>query len=202
MPSRSERRREERAGRSPRGNPGELPFFRVRDVVLAAVLGAAVVTAIGAALVLSEGDDGVTPSEVVATATGTLVPFTAMTPDELAIEALARRSIEVLPAGQWPSLYADFTADYQARCPKEKFDQAGVQSSQELGADLFLLRFKRLENVSLDTVAASASADIVGEVEGGSEYVIRGAFRKVDGVWKLAPAANTVDCGAFERVSG
>lgn len=202
MPTRSERRRLEREGKIPPGGGGESPFLKVRDVVLAAALGAAVITAIGGAIVLSGGDDNASPDEAMTTSTAPPAQFTATTPDELAIEALARRSLEVLPAGEWPSLYADFTAEYHARCPQPEFDEAGLQAAEDLGQDLFLLRFKRLENVSLDANGGSGTADVVGEVEGGSEYVVRAAFRKVDGVWKLAPAPDTADCGAFERISG
>jgi hypothetical protein len=61
------------------------------------------------------------------------------------------------------------------------------------------LRFVRLEDVSI--LAETATATIVGEISGETEYRVRGAFQKVDGTWKLAPAANTSGCSAFDRVS-
>ena len=115
--------------------------------------------------------------------------------DEEAIQTLARRSIEVLPAGQWPSLYNSYTSEFQQRCPREEFDQVGVDAAAELGDDLRLLRFKRLESVTIE--GSSAQAVIVGEVAGQSEYQIQAAFQKVDGGWKIAPAPDTQDCQAF-----
>ena len=122
------------------------------------------------------------------------------TPDELAIEALARRSIEVLPAGEWPSLYEDFTPEFQQRCPRQEFIDGGARSASELGANLPLLAYKRLEQVSV--TGETATAVIVGEIRGQSEYSIQAAFQRVDGVWKLAPEASTEGCAAFAQISG
>ena len=48
---------------------------------------------------------------------------------------------------------------------------------------------------------ATATATIVGEITGETEYRVRAAFQKVDDAWKLAPAANTSGCSAFDRVA-
>jgi len=116
------------------------------------------------------------------------------------IEALARRSIEALPAGQWPALYDSFTSDFQARCARAAFEQAGVQSAAELGEQLSLLHFVRLEAQAV--AGTSAEAVIVGEVTGQGEYRLQGSFRQEDGRWKIAPAEGTQGCNAFNRISG
>jgi hypothetical protein len=84
------------------------------------------------------------------------VAFSPTTADDFAIEALARRSIEVLPAGQWPSLYDDFTQEFQTRCPRDAFIAGGEQNATELGAQLHLLGYKRLEDVVYTGDAATA----------------------------------------------
>jgi hypothetical protein len=123
----------------------------------------------------------------------------AASPDEQAMQALARKSIEVLPRGEWPTLYDDFTVEYQQRCPRPDFEAAGVAGAAEQGEKLSLLRFVRLEELSVQGDAATAV--IVGEITGETEYRVRGAFQKVDGVWKIAPAANTEGCSAFDRIT-
>jgi hypothetical protein len=125
--------------------------------------------------------------------------FSPTTPDDFAIDALARRSIEVLPAGQWSSLYDDFTQEFQARCPREEFVAGGERNAIELGAQLQLLGYKRLEDVAYN--GDSATAVIVGELRGQSEYRTGSAFQRVEGAWKLAPADATEGCAAFNRLS-
>jgi hypothetical protein len=142
------------------------------------------------------GDDGATTSPVDTT-TGDTQPVGS---DEETIRSLARRSIEVLPAGQWPSLYDSYTREFHQRCTRDQFDQAGVDAADQLGDDLRLLRFKRLESVTIED--ASAQAVIVGEIVGQSEYQIEAAFQTEDGLWKIAPAPNTEGCGAFNRLGG
>ncbi|MCH7998323.1 MAG: hypothetical protein IIA91_02440 [Chloroflexi bacterium] len=119
---------------------------------------------------------------------------------EQEIQSLARRSIEALPAGQWPSLYDSFTSEFQGRCPRAKFDQAGLDAAVQLGDDLQLLRFKRLESVTVE--GSIAQAIIVGEIAGQSEYQIQAAFQLEGGSWKIAPASGTAGCEAFSRLSG
>ena len=119
---------------------------------------------------------------------------------EEAIPTLARRSIEVLPAGQWPSLYDSFTSEFRQRCTREQFAQAGVDAAAELGDNLRLLRFKRTENITIE--GSTAQAVVVGEIAGQSEYKIQSAFQIEDGVWKIAPASGTQGCEAFGRLSG
>ena len=115
--------------------------------------------------------------------------------DEEAIQTLARRSIEVLPAGQWPSLYDSFTSEFQQRCPREEFDQAGVAAATQLGDDLKLLRFIRLESVTFE--GSSAQAVITGEVAGQDEYQVQAAFQRESSAWKIAPLPETQGCQAF-----
>lgn len=118
--------------------------------------------------------------------------------DEGEIEALARRSVEVLPAGEWPSLYGSFTSDFQQRCSRQEFEQAGEDSAIQLGDDLPFLRFKRVENVFIE--GPNARAEIVGQIAGQPEYRLQAVFRMENGDWKLAPAANTEGCDAFRRL--
>ena len=126
--------------------------------------------------------------------------FGGGTSDKDQIESLARRSIEVLPAGEWPSLYDSFTSEFQQRCPRLEFNQAGVDSARQLGDDFLFLRFNRVENLIIE--GQDARAEIVGEVVGQPEYTLGAVFRKVKGDWKLAPAANTQGCEAFRRIGG
>ncbi len=68
-----------------------------------------------------------------------------------------------------------------------------------LGDDLATLRFKRLEELTVE--GGSATASIVGEVGGDTEYAVQAAFQKTDdGSWRLAPARGTDGCAAFNRL--
>ena len=156
-----------------------------------AVLGVAVAGIVGGLAIFAGGRDDTTEEPPLL--------FTPTTPDDFAIEALARRSIEVLPGGQWPSLYDDFTQEFQARCPRDEFVAGGETNATELGPQLQLLGFKRLQNVAYN--GDSATAVIVGELRGQSEYRVSSAFQRVDGTWKLAPDADTEGCAAFNRLS-
>lgn len=100
-----------------------------------------------------------------------------------------------MPARQWPSLYDSYTSEFQQRCPREEFNQGGVDAAIELGDDLQLLRLNRLESLMIE--GSSAQAVIVGEIAGLGEYQIQAAFQKADGDWKLAPASDTQGCQAF-----
>ncbi len=124
------------------------------------------------------------------------------TSDEDEIESLARRSIEVLPAGEWPSLYDSYTSEFQQRCPRTEFNQAGEDSATELGDDLQFIRFNRVENVAVE--GDNARAEIVGEIGGqpNSEYKLRALFQKEDGDWKLSPVSDSVGCQAFGFTDG
>jgi hypothetical protein len=158
-----------------------------------AVLAVGLAVTVGAlALFTSGGDDSGDDDTAAAV-------FSPTTPDDFAIEALARRSIEVLPAGQWPSLYDDFTPEFQARCPRAEFEAGGQQNATDLGAQLQLLGYKRLEDVVYTGDAATAV--IVGELRGQSEYAVSSAFQRVEGVWKLSPVEGTEGCAAFNRLS-
>jgi len=160
-------------------------MLRSRDVIIVAIVGGGLILALLVFLLFSRGGGG-----------DSSPPASS---DQQAIEALARNSIEVLPRGEWPSLYESFTPEFQQRCPRPDFEAAGAQGAAEQGERLTLLRFVRLEDVSIQ--ADTATATIVGEITGENEYRIGGAFQKIDGTWKLAPAANTTGCSAFDRVS-
>ena len=142
-------------------------------------------------VVFSGGGDTSEP----AAGSPTVSPLSA--PDELAMQSLARESIEALARGKWPSLYDSFAPEFQQRCSRADFEAAGQTSAAEQGERLQRLRFVRLEDVSIQ--GDTATAVIVGEITGESEYRVLGAFQKVAGVWKLAPAANTSGCSAFDR---
>ncbi len=166
--------------------------MRVSDLLLAVVIaGGIVAIAFGAFFLSGGGDDDGSPS-------GSPEAYSPTSPDEQAIAALARESIEVLPRGEWPSLYGSFTAEYQQRCPPDQFNEAGLVAARDLGAKFALLKFNRLENVTID--GPTASAVLVGAIEGESEFRIQEAFQNVDGVWKIAPTANTEGCAAFQRL--
>jgi hypothetical protein len=186
MPSRAERRRQTRG-------PYKRPSFLVnREVLAGFVLGVAVVAAAGAVVLFSGGEDG-GPS-----VTSTPRPeYSPASEEEAAIAALARRSIEVMPRNQWPSLYDDFTAEFQSRCSREEFIQSGIEAAQEQGANLARLGFVRLEDVSVQNDAATAT--IIGEVTGSFEYEVLAAFQRESGTWKLAPPEGTSGCQAFNR---
>lgn len=198
-----------RVPRNPRpGDDRRLPVGQYATAIVA-VIGLAVIV-VGVVLITSGGDDGEqvqppaqeTPAaQPTAQQTPTAQPTTDEVPtadDQAAIEALARSSIEVLPEGQWPTLYNAFTSDFRDRCPEAEFDQQGVQAAADLGDDLLLLGFSRVEELSV--AGDSGEAVIVGELEGQGEYKIQAAFRREDGVWKIAPAADTQGCEAFSRL--
>jgi hypothetical protein len=166
-----------RQGAPPPG-PG---LFHRRDVIAVAVIAACIAGSVAGIALLSGGGDGA----------GTVS-------DRTAIEALARRSIEVLPAGQWPTLYDDFTVEFQQRCPRQEFIDGGAANATELGASLPLLAYKRLEQFSVN--GDSASAVVVGEIKGESEYSVQAAFQRVNGAWKLTAAPGTDGCAAFTRL--
>lgn len=159
------------------------------------------IVAIAGAVIATQGgnDDGTSqPTDApLPSASGVLLgPSDA---DSEAIIALARRSIEVLPQGQWPSLYADFTAEFQARCPRASFDQAGVDTGVNLGEDLGLLAFKFVQDATF--TGDTATATIVAEVKGKYEYQVIASFAREDGTWKIAPVAGTEGCSAFNVLS-
>ncbi|MBI2913715.1 MAG: hypothetical protein HYY03_07335 [Chloroflexi bacterium] len=184
--SRSSRRRRPQPA-SPEPAPAR-SLLRRRELLLVVGLAAVVIAVVATVLLVSSGDEKSATEQPTQSA------------DEAAIESLARRSIDVLPQGQWPSLYDSFTTEFQQRCPQADFAQVGADNAAQLGADLPFLRFKRLENVAVS--ADNARAVIVGEVVGRNEYRIQAAFQKQDGAWKLAPAPDTEGCDAFTRLGG
>ncbi len=124
------------------------------------------------------------------------------TSDEDEIESLARRSVEALPAGEYPYLYESFTREFQQRCPRQEFEQAGEDAATQLGDDLQFLRFRRVENLAIQ--GRNARALIVGDVAGKpeSEFKRRALFRKEDDGWRLVPVADSEGCQAFGLPTG
>lgn len=120
--------------------------------------------------------------------------------DQADIQALASRSIEVLPAGLWPTLYDDFTAEFRERCDLVAFTDAGVASATSLGDSLQLLEFKEMKELTI--TGETASGTIVGRYHevAGSDYDIEAAFAREDGHWKIAPAPDTTGCSAFNQL--
>jgi len=192
MPTRSERRRRLRAGAPP-----QRPLLSRRDVLIACAIAATVGIAILVVVLISRFGGGDTASEQTAVETF-FPPYSPDSPDGAAIVQLARSSIEVLPRGEWPSLYDSFTPDYQQRCPRDQFIAAGEAGAQEQGSNLPLLHFVNLEQVSIEGDAAKAV--IVGEIQGLQQYKLRSAFRKIDGSWKISPTEGTDGCNAFDRL--
>jgi hypothetical protein len=192
MPTRSQRRRRERADRRTSAASRTI-VLRPLELIIAAVVAGVLLAAFLAFLLLRGGDGD-------SSATSAPSPLTATTPDEIAVESLGRQAVEALPKGEWPLLYDSFTAEFHALCPRDQFEAAGAQDAQAQGENLALITFVRMEDVVFEGDTA-AKGVIVGAVS-GQEYRIRGAFQKVDGVWKLAPAGGTQDCtAAFDRVA-
>lgn len=190
---------------------GPPPILGRTELIATAFLILGVVLIVGGVILFAGGggdDDGgatdggstvtAAPGDTSAAASSTSAPFSPVTEDDNAIAALARKSIEVLPAGQWPTLYDDFTADFQARCSLDEFTQAGIEGANALGGDLPLLGYVAMEGVQITGDAATGT--IIGELRGQSQYRVEAAFAKVDGVWKLTPAAGTTGCSAFNRL--
>lgn len=191
--SRSDRRRREREG-------GGTPVWRRPEVLTGAVIAAIGLATFVIVVVLlsgSGGDDDDTASEPEATEAP--VVFVPETAEDVAIDALARRTVEALPNGQWPELYPSFTEEYKARCPQEDFIAAGVESANQLGQSLQTISYVRLQNVDyLDD--SSVRMVIVGSVPLG-EYTLEAYFQKIDGSWRIAPNPETEGCNAFSRLS-
>lgn len=169
-------------------------------------MGIAMVAVVG--LIVSSTGGGDNEEAVANTSTSTSTGTTGPTAttggspqDEADIRALAKRSIEVLPAGQWPSLYDDFTLEFRGRCDLAVFTQAGVDSANSLGNSLELLEFKELKDLAIS--GDTASGTIVGRERGidGSDYDIQAAFAVEDGRWKIAPAPGTTGCSAFNQLN-
>ncbi len=212
--SKSGRRRRQQARSSAAAADGKTGTLLLKgnEVAAAGLLTGFVLLLVGIALLASsgtgEGSATTSPGDVTTSpGAATTSPGDATTDavqpagsDEEAIQSLARRSIEVLPAGQWPSLYDFFTSEFQQRCSREQFDQVGEDSAAQLGDDIKLLRFKRTESVTME--GSSAQAVIVGEIVGQSEYQIQAAFRNENGAWKIAPSPGTQGCAAFGRLGG
>ena len=214
MATKRQRSSRKRPGDEPAVNnaePGSLLLLRRDEVAAAMALVGFVLLFVAIALMASggPGDGGAATGDAAPPASEGGASDTGASPvdevqpgasGEQEIQSLARRSIEALPAGQWPSLYDSFTSEFQGRCPRAAFDQVGLEAAAGLGDDLQLLRFKRLESLTVED--SIAQAIIVGEIAGQSEYQIQAAFQLEDGSWKIAPASGTAGCEAFSRLSG
>lgn len=183
-----------------------MPFGRTERIALGFLAFGLASVGIAALIVSStRGDDSTEAVADTGTATSTATVDPNATSggspqDEADITALARRSIEVLPAGEWPSLYEDFTLEFRGRCDRPVFIQAGVDSANSLGSSLQLLEFKELKELVI--AGDTASAVIVGRFRGqeGTDYNVQAAFALEDGRWKLAPAPDTTGCAAFNQL--
>ncbi len=176
----------QRAAREPQAQ-GPRFFFSGREATIAAFLASLVAVAAVTALIVSgSGSDGQSAGRPSAF-------------DQQAIELLARRSVELLPQGEWPSLYDSFTAEFQQRCSRADFEQAGRDDAAKLGEDLFTIRYIRLEDLVVE--GNKGRANIIGEVGGNTQYTIQASFQKIeDGTWRIAPAPGTQGCSAFNRL--
>lgn len=190
MRPRSERRRDEREGKDPYSRSGPI------NIWAAALIGVgATIIVVGAVFLFTGGDS---PEETPAPSDAVLaIP---VTPDEIALEALARRMIESLPSGQWPDLYPEFTDAYHQRCSFEEFTTVGEESAVEQGPNLARIRYVGVE--SFDVTETTARLIIVAELIDRLQYNTGADFEKVDGVWRIAPVADTTGCEAFDRLSG
>ena len=149
------------------------------------------------------GGDDASASQTVAPTAAAIepsgAPFNPTDADGLAITALAQKSIEVLPQGQWPTLYADFVPDFTQRCSQAEFVQAGVDAATNLGEDLALIGYVGMQDVTLN--GDTAQGTIIGELKGKSKYLVSASFQNVDGVWKIAPGPDTTGCQSFSVIS-
>jgi len=194
--SRSHRRRRQREVAKATSQGRRPSLIRARELIAIGAVAAVTIIALFVYLAFFKSDNESSSQQTV---TETFFPpYSPDNPDGLAIVDLARRSIEVLPRGEWPSLYDSFTPEYQQRCPMDQFVAAGEAGAKEQGTNLPLLRFLNLEQVSFD--GDSAKAVIVGEIQGLQQYKLRAAFRKVDSVWKISPTEGTDGCNAFDRL--
>ena len=186
MSSRPQRRRKQKAQKPPNASRSML-------IAVGVVLAAAGVT-LGLVLLLTGGDD-----DSGEAAQATSAPFEPIDADGQAIVALGRRSVEALPAGEWPELYDAFTQEFRDRCSLSDFVAAGEADTADLGSSLQQIRFKHLIDVIMS--GDTASAVIVGTLS-DDEYSIETAYVRIDSVWKIAPAPGTTGCSAFNRLSG
>lgn len=197
MKPRSQRRREERSG------DAQGPVARVTSngILIALLIGAGVIIAVLAIILLAGGDgdeeDVVQPTAAASTPVPLVDP---QTEDEMALAELARRTIESLPNGTWAELYDAYTPEFQERCSREEFVETGEQSAQEQGAQLSLIRYVGVNDFSVEE--ATARLIIVGQIGQLGEYTIGAEFEKIDGEWLISPVDQTTGCQAFDRLSG
>jgi len=194
--SRSHRRRRQRETVKAASQGRRPSLLRKRELIAVGVLATVTIAGLLVYLVFFN-TDGESSSEQTVTETF-FPPYSPDNPDGVAIVNLARSSIEVLPRGEWPTLYDSYTPEFQQRCPKDQFIAAGEAGAQEQGTNLPLLRFLNLEQVSIE--GDTAKAVIVGEIQGLRQYKLRAAFRKLDGSWKISATEGTDGCNAFDRL--
>jgi hypothetical protein len=193
---RSERRRKTRRESQATADIGVDSGRTTRIALIFLGLGLFVVAVVGIVVLATSGGDDGGPDDV---AIGTTLPpgDTANPEDEEELLALAERSIEVLPAGQWPSLYTDFTAAFQASCTLADFTQAGVDGAAAQGVNLPLLEYVGVSGLTVN--GDTASGTITGHYRGqeGTEYNVQAVFQREGGVWKISTAPDTTGCSAF-----
>ena len=194
MKPRSERRRDDREGKESR--PSRWP---INVWASAFLIAGVVVLAVGATLLVTGGSDGEDGAPTPAARTDTPL-VDPVTPDEIALEAIARRTIEALPSGEWPGLYAEFTAEFQERCSFEEFTTVGAEAAVEQGQNLARIRYVGIQSFAVQPTEARVI--IVGELIDQLQYTTGTDFEKVDGVWRIAPVEGSVGCESFDRLSG
>ena len=203
MKPRSQRRRDERGGepRSPLAS-----VLTGNGVLIAGLIGVGVaIIVVGILLLAGGGGDGDglaadNGDQVFPDGSTPIAVVEPSTDDEIALERLAQRLIELLPGGQWPALYEDFTDEFKARCSRDAFIESGNLSAQEQSEQLTLIQYAGVEDYSVQETTATLV--VVGQVGVLSQYTVRADFEKVDGTWKISPVPDSSDCDAFSRLSG
>ncbi len=192
MKPRSERRRDEREGKAPRWSG-----WPVNVWAGALVSAGVVVITVGAVLLFTGGSDDAADATPTPLFTETLL-VDPVTPDQIALEEIARRTIESLPNGEWTSLYPEFTGEFQERCPFEEFVAVGEEAAVEQGPSLARIRYVGIQ--SFDIQPTQARVIIVAELVDRLQYTTGADFEKVDGVWRIAPVEGSVGCESFDRL--
>lgn len=193
MKPRSERRRDEREGTKPSRSRWPINVW-----AMGLVGAGAVAIVVGAVLLLTGGDndDNTDTTPTPLSATPALVE--PETPDQIALEALARKTIESLPGGEWTTLYPEFTDEFQERCSFEEFTAVGTEAAIEQGPSLARIRYVGIQSFAIQPTHARLV--IAAELVDRLQYFTGADFDKVDDVWRIAPVADSVGCEAFDRL--
>lgn len=203
MKPRSQRRRDDRRGGSA---PSPIRALAGNGLLIAGLIGVGVAIIVVGILLLAGGSGGGEDAQnddgVQKFADGsTPIPIASpSSDDEVALEALAERLIDLLPQGMWADLYEDFTDAFKERCSRNAFIATGNLSAQEQGAQLTLIRYIGVNDFSIQ--ATTATLVIVGQLGVTSQYTVRADFEKVGDTWKISPVPDSKDCEAFSRLTG